>query len=103
MQGAELSEPEVPLILRRANSIISPYLNKYTAVTKNIRILKNAMGNPGTVGPSPSHLERVEAVVRFRLITGHSFLRGYLQWLGLPTLRPCQKEWRPLVSMHYSR
>ncbi|GFU64628.1 reverse transcriptase [Trichonephila clavipes] len=36
-----------------------------------------------TVGPITRHLERAEAVARFRLTTRHDCLRVYLHWLGL--------------------
>ncbi|GFT85983.1 hypothetical protein TNCV_3256231 [Trichonephila clavipes] len=42
------------------------------------------------MGPIPRHLERVEAVARFRLTTGHSFLEEYLHWLGLAVDEACQ-------------
>ncbi|GFV15834.1 reverse transcriptase [Trichonephila clavipes] len=36
-----------------------------------------------TVGPFPRHLERAEAIARFRLTTGHDFWGVYLHWLGM--------------------
>ncbi|GFX30189.1 reverse transcriptase [Trichonephila clavipes] len=36
-----------------------------------------------TVGPISRHLERVNAVARFRLTTGYNFLGVYLHWLGV--------------------
>ncbi|GFT47085.1 reverse transcriptase [Trichonephila clavipes] len=42
-----------------------------------------------TVGPIPWHLERAEAVARFRLATGHDFLGVYLHWLGVAANAVC--------------
>ncbi|GFW48144.1 reverse transcriptase [Trichonephila clavipes] len=43
-----------------------------------------------TVGTIPSiHLERAEAVVCFRLATGHDFLGVYLHWLGVAANEAC--------------
>ncbi|GFV92402.1 reverse transcriptase [Trichonephila clavipes] len=42
-----------------------------------------------TVGPIPRHLERAEAVARFRLTTGHDFLGIYLHWLGMAANDAC--------------
>ncbi|GFU70234.1 uncharacterized protein TNCV_903761 [Trichonephila clavipes] len=41
------------------------------------------------VGPIPRHLERAEAVARFRLTTGHDFLGVYLHWLGVAANEAC--------------
>ncbi|GFS55999.1 reverse transcriptase [Trichonephila clavipes] len=42
-----------------------------------------------TVGPIPRHLERADAVARFRLTTGHDFLGVYLHWLGVAANEAC--------------
>ncbi|GFY19737.1 reverse transcriptase [Trichonephila clavipes] len=42
-----------------------------------------------TVGPISRHLERVEAVTRFCLTTGHDFLGVYLHWLGVAANEAC--------------
>ncbi|GFV38070.1 reverse transcriptase [Trichonephila clavipes] len=42
-----------------------------------------------TLGPIPRHLETAEAVVRFRLTTGHDFLGVYLHWLGVAANEAC--------------
>ncbi|GFU04835.1 hypothetical protein TNCV_1289831 [Trichonephila clavipes] len=42
-----------------------------------------------TVGPISRHLERAEAVVRFRLITTHGILGVYLHWLGMAANEAC--------------
>ncbi|GFU56588.1 reverse transcriptase [Trichonephila clavipes] len=51
-QRAESTQLEVPLTLRRANSIISTCIGKYPAMTKNEEFWK-AMGKPGNSGPNP--------------------------------------------------
>ncbi|GFV53807.1 reverse transcriptase [Trichonephila clavipes] len=43
----------------------------------------NATNYDATVGPIPRHLERAEAVARFRLTTGHDFWGVCLHWLGV--------------------
>ncbi|GFW33093.1 hypothetical protein TNCV_2110231 [Trichonephila clavipes] len=43
-QRADSTQPEVPLALRRAKSIISTYIDKYTAMTQKTEFWK-AMGN----------------------------------------------------------
>ncbi|GFU86139.1 reverse transcriptase [Trichonephila clavipes] len=45
-----------------------------------------ARGHPD---PIPRHLERAEAVARFRLTTEHDFLEVYLHWLGLTADEAC--------------
>ncbi|GFT42186.1 uncharacterized protein TNCV_1008611 [Trichonephila clavipes] len=82
-QGAKLSQPEVPLTLRRAKSIISTFIDKYITLTQNTKILGKPWEILATLGPILRHLERVEAVVRFYLTTGHDFLGVYFHWLGL--------------------
>ncbi|GFU07437.1 reverse transcriptase [Trichonephila clavipes] len=42
-----------------------------------------------TVGSIPRHLERSEAVVLFRITTGHNFLGVYLHWLGMAANETC--------------
>ncbi|GFU55990.1 reverse transcriptase [Trichonephila clavipes] len=70
-QGAKLSQQEVSLTLRRAKSIISTFIDKYTTVKqKNQEPWKI----PATVDPISRHLERAKAVACFRLTTGHDFL-----------------------------
>ncbi|GFV36675.1 reverse transcriptase [Trichonephila clavipes] len=80
--GAESSEQEVPLTLRRAKSIISTSIDKYTIVTQKTKILGKLWETLTTVGPIPRNLERAEAVAHFRLTTGHDFLEVYIHWLG---------------------
>ncbi|GFS87676.1 reverse transcriptase [Trichonephila clavipes] len=76
-QGVESTQPEVPLTLRRANSIIFTHIDKYTAITSH--------GKPwetlATVDPISRHLERAETVACFHLTTGYDFLGVYLHWL----------------------
>ncbi|GFW31416.1 reverse transcriptase [Trichonephila clavipes] len=80
-QGAESTQPEAPLTLRRAKSIISTYIDKYTGPKNEFW---KAMGETlTTVSPIPKPLERAESVAHFRLTTGHGFLGVYLHWLGV--------------------
>ncbi|GFT84986.1 uncharacterized protein TNCV_2507821 [Trichonephila clavipes] len=74
--GAESTQPEVPLSLRRAKSIISTHIDKNTAMTQKTKSFGKPWETLATVGPIPRHLERAEVVARFRLTTGHDFLGG---------------------------
>ncbi|GFT52160.1 uncharacterized protein TNCV_4493811 [Trichonephila clavipes] len=76
-QGVESTQAEVSMTLRRAKSIISTHIDKYTAMTQNEKFWK-AMRNSDHCVPIPKHLERADAVVLFRLTTGHVFLGVYL-------------------------
>ncbi|GFV99472.1 uncharacterized protein TNCV_5078361 [Trichonephila clavipes] len=82
-QGAESSQPEVSLPLRRAKSIISTFIDKYTTVAQKTKSYGKPWETLTTVGTIPRHLERANAVARFHLTTGHEFLAVYLHWLGL--------------------
>ncbi|GFV47263.1 reverse transcriptase [Trichonephila clavipes] len=75
-QGAESSQPEVPLTFRRAKSIISTFTKKYIIVTQETKSLGNSWETLVTGGPIQRHLERAEAVARFCITSGHDFL-GY--------------------------
>ncbi|GFX53307.1 transposable element Tcb1 transposase [Trichonephila clavipes] len=77
-QGAESSQVEVPLTLRRAKSIISTHSDKYTAMTPKPKNHGKPWETTTPVGPIPRNLERAEVVARFRLATGKTFLRVYL-------------------------
>ncbi|GFV66836.1 reverse transcriptase [Trichonephila clavipes] len=88
-QGAELTQPEVPLILRRAKSIISTYFDKYIAVTQNPRALESYAKSWPLWVLFRGTLERAEAVARFRLTTRQDFLEVYLLWLGLAADEAC--------------
>ncbi|GFW43007.1 reverse transcriptase [Trichonephila clavipes] len=80
-QGAESTQTEVHLTLRRAKNIISTYIDKYTAMTQKMKSFGKPWETLTTVGPIPMYLERAEAVARFRLTTRHDFLGAYLHWL----------------------
>ncbi|GFW15180.1 reverse transcriptase [Trichonephila clavipes] len=88
-QKAESSQPEVPLALRRAKSIISTYIDKYTAMTQKTRSFGKPWETLATVGPIPRLLERAEAVTRFHLTNGYDFLGIYLHWLGVAANEAC--------------
>ncbi|GFV07925.1 hypothetical protein TNCV_256821 [Trichonephila clavipes] len=80
-EGAESSQLEIPMTLRRAKSMITTYIGKRTTIPpkkkKKPRAFDSPSGTLTTVGPVPKHLERAEAVARFR----HDFLTVYLHWL----------------------
>ncbi|GFW40024.1 uncharacterized protein TNCV_5117071 [Trichonephila clavipes] len=70
------------------------YLDHWTttALLKVAHFLKRALESyekPDHCGPIPRHLERVVAVARFRLPTGHDFLEVYLIWFDLATDEVC--------------
>ncbi|GFT85164.1 reverse transcriptase [Trichonephila clavipes] len=88
-QGAKSTQPEVPLTLRRAKSIISTYIDKYTAMTQKTKSFGKPWETLATVCPIPRHLERAKAVACFRLTTGHDFLGVYLHWLGVAANEVC--------------
>ncbi|GFV16898.1 reverse transcriptase [Trichonephila clavipes] len=89
-QGAESSQPEVPLTLRRAKNIISTHIDKYTAMIQKTMSFRKPWETLATVGPIPRHLERAEAIGHFRLTTGHYFWEYvYLHWLGVAANETC--------------
>ncbi|GFT32436.1 reverse transcriptase [Trichonephila clavipes] len=88
-EGAESSQPEVPLTLKKANSLISTCVCKYTTGTQSTKILWKPWEILSIVGPIQRHLERSEAVARFRLTTRHDFLGVYLHWLCLAVDEAC--------------
>ncbi|GFU05471.1 uncharacterized protein TNCV_3291141 [Trichonephila clavipes] len=100
-QRAESTEPEVSLTLRKEKSIISTHI----AMTQKTTSFGKPWETLATLGPIPRHLERAEAVARFRLTAGHDLLEVYLHWLGVAatTLRPCQNRWRQPDQMHWTR
>ncbi|GFX21837.1 reverse transcriptase [Trichonephila clavipes] len=83
------NQQEVLLALRRPKGIISTYTDKCTTVTKETKSLGKPWKTLASVGPIPRHLERAEAVARFRLTTGHHLLGVYLHWLGLAAVEAC--------------
>ncbi|GFT53207.1 uncharacterized protein TNCV_4233061 [Trichonephila clavipes] len=101
-QGAESTQPEVPLTLRRAKSIISTYNDKYTAITQKTKSFGKPWVTLVTGGPIPRHLERAEAVVHFRLTTGHDFLgvflhTGLVRLLTRSTHSAAMPEWMATI------
>ncbi|GFT26469.1 uncharacterized protein TNCV_3603331 [Trichonephila clavipes] len=81
-QEAEVTQTEVLLTLRRAKSIISTYIDKYTAMTQKTKRLESH-GKVWPLWANPKALERAKAVALFRLTTGHKFLGVYLHCLGV--------------------
>ncbi|GFW33035.1 reverse transcriptase [Trichonephila clavipes] len=75
-QGAELAQSEVPLILGRTRSMISSHIDLYTIMTEKTKSFGKPWETLATVGPIPRHLERAEAVARFRLITRHDIMEA---------------------------
>ncbi|GFX70686.1 hypothetical protein TNCV_3307341 [Trichonephila clavipes] len=65
----ESSQLKVHLTLRRIKSIISTYIDKYSAVIQTTK----SFGKPWEI-PILRHLERAENVARFHLTTEHDFL-----------------------------
>ncbi|GFV96934.1 reverse transcriptase [Trichonephila clavipes] len=55
-QGAESTQKEVPWTLRRVKSIISVYIDKYTAMTQNTKSFGKSWKTLAIVGSIPSHL-----------------------------------------------
>ncbi|GFT34351.1 reverse transcriptase [Trichonephila clavipes] len=49
-QGAESTQPEVPLTLRRAKSIISTHIDQYIAITQKAKSFGKPSGTLATVG-----------------------------------------------------
>ncbi|GFT63762.1 uncharacterized protein TNCV_423801 [Trichonephila clavipes] len=90
-QRAESTEQEVPLILRRAKSIISTPI----AMTQKTTNFGKPWETLVTVVPFPRHLDGAKAVAHFRLTAGDDFLEIYLHWLSVAatTLRPCENGW----------
>ncbi|GFV51941.1 hypothetical protein TNCV_1322941 [Trichonephila clavipes] len=81
-QGADSSQLEAPLTLRRAKSIISTNIDKYTVVAQN-KVLWKGMGNSVPRGSNPRYLERKVVVARMCLTTGHDFGSTHpLAWSG---------------------
>ncbi|GFU73833.1 uncharacterized protein TNCV_554611 [Trichonephila clavipes] len=74
--GSRVIPTKVPLTLRRAKSIISTFIDKYNIVTQKTKSFGKPRETLDAVGPIPRHLEKAEAVDRFRLTTGHDFVTG---------------------------
>ncbi|GFV39499.1 reverse transcriptase [Trichonephila clavipes] len=65
------------------------YIGRCTATTQKTKNFGKPWETLATVGPIPRHLERAEAVARFRLTTGHGYLGMYLHWLSVATDEAC--------------
>ncbi|GFY18691.1 uncharacterized protein TNCV_2399151 [Trichonephila clavipes] len=70
------------VVYGRAKSIISTFIDKCPTVTQNPKSLGKPRETLASVGTIPRHLERVEAVARFRLTTENDFLGVFRHWLG---------------------
>ncbi|GFV20520.1 reverse transcriptase [Trichonephila clavipes] len=81
--GAKSTQPEFSLTLRRAKSLISPHIDKHTAMTQITKIFGKPWEILATVVSISRNLEKAEAVARFRPTTVHDFLEVYLYWLGM--------------------
>ncbi|GFX21132.1 transposable element Tcb1 transposase [Trichonephila clavipes] len=88
-QGAESTQPEVPLTLRRAKNTNSTHIDKYTAMTQKRKSFGKPWETLTTLGPIPRHLEGAEAVARFLLTTRQDFLGVYLHWLRVAANKTC--------------
>ncbi|GFV10291.1 uncharacterized protein TNCV_3439771 [Trichonephila clavipes] len=83
--GAETFQFEVPLTLRRAKSIISTLIDKYTVMASpKIKNHGKTWETLATVGPIPRHLERAEAFAQFRLTIRHNVFGSIppMDWPG---------------------
>ncbi|GFS65553.1 reverse transcriptase [Trichonephila clavipes] len=60
-----------------------------TALTTKTKSLGKPWKTLDIMGPIPRHLEKVKAVARFRLTTGHDFLGVYLYWIDLAVDEAC--------------
>lgn len=87
--GAECAEVEVPLTLSRARHMINTSVNKSSFAAQRDESIGKQWETLATIGPIPRHLERAEAVARFRLTTGHDFLGVHLHRLGLAADETC--------------
>ncbi|GFS90298.1 reverse transcriptase [Trichonephila clavipes] len=76
-QEAESAQTEAPFTFKRAKSIISTYIDKYTVMTQKTKSYGKPWETLATIRPIPRHLERAGAVVRFPQTTGHEFLVVY--------------------------
>ncbi|GFW41610.1 reverse transcriptase [Trichonephila clavipes] len=83
-QRAESPQQVVSLTLRRAKSIISTRIDKYTAMTQNTKRLGKPWETLAAVDPIPRRLERAEDVTSFRLTSEHDFY-----WFGLAADEAC--------------
>ncbi|GFV64922.1 reverse transcriptase [Trichonephila clavipes] len=88
-QGAESTQPEISLTLRRAKNILFTHIDKYIIMIQNTMSFGKPWEILATVGPIPRHLEKAETVARFCLTTGHDFLGVYLHWLGVAANEAC--------------
>ncbi|KMQ82368.1 reverse transcriptase [Lasius niger] len=88
--GAEHDQPEVPMTLSRAKNLINNYINKSSFASQREESIGKQWETLAAVGPIPRHIERAEAVARFRLTTGHDFLGVHLHFLDLAADEACQ-------------
>ncbi|GFV85176.1 reverse transcriptase [Trichonephila clavipes] len=94
-ERAESTQLEVSWTLRRAKSIVSTYIDKYTAMTQKAKSLGKPWETLMTEGPLPQRLETAEAVARFRLTTGHDFWGVYSTGLAGLLRRPAHSAVMP--------
>ncbi|GFU98424.1 uncharacterized protein TNCV_3652551 [Trichonephila clavipes] len=97
-QGAESTQLEVVLTLRKSKSNISTHINKYITMTQKRKSFGKPWETLATLDTIPRHLGRAEAVACFRLTTGHDFLGVYIHWLAWLLTRPASSatisEWK---------
>ncbi|GFW23150.1 transposable element Tcb2 transposase [Trichonephila clavipes] len=70
-QVAESSPPELPLDPHKSKE---HYIHIHCRNPRALKSHKKALESLPTEGPLPRHMERTEAVTRFRLTSGHDFL-----------------------------
>ena len=88
-RGAETDQPEIPFTLNRANNLITNTINNATLKTLKDLSIGKKWESLATAGTIPKHLERAEAVARFRLATGHDYLQAHLYRIGLAADETC--------------
>ena len=88
-QGAESIQPNIPLTLRTAHNTITTTINSVTQNSLKDQSKGKRWECLASVGVIPSHLERAEAVARFRLATGHDYLQAHLYRIGLAADEVC--------------
>ena len=82
-RGAETNQPEIPFTLHRAQNLITSTSNKASLNTLKDLSIGKKWESLATTRIIPIHLERSEAVARFRITTGHDYLQEHLHRIGL--------------------
>ncbi|GFV36383.1 reverse transcriptase [Trichonephila clavipes] len=70
-------------------------------MTQNTKSFGKSWDTLDTVGAMPRHLERAEAVTRFRVTTGHGVLGVYHHWLGVAANNICPLRGHAIMSGYH--